>query len=93
MDEINTQNQIRKALKGLNDHALGYNHQDAQRDATANAVLALVAEQRITNSLLVSIAESLGRIAKAAQQPTASTPEPTTPEPKRRFWLPGRPAA
>ena len=86
---MNTTHQLlRQAAKGLEGkHPLhGFPVDNATDMGAAHALVALATEQQTTNAHLASIADSLARIADAMNQPAPSS----EPEPKRRFWLPGR---
>ncbi|MER8003043.1 hypothetical protein [Streptomyces sp. NPDC095613] len=86
---MDTTDLIRRAKYGLNGKhpSHGFPIQDGANQATAHALVALVAEQQATNQHLASIAESLAALAATQQPPGNHTPEP---EPKRRLWLPSR---
>lgn len=81
---MNTEQLIRSARDGIAgkhpEH--GWRIEDGTERAIAYALLALVAEQQITNSQLASLDITLGRIAKALERAPQSASDPA---PKRRL--------
>ncbi|MFD7705652.1 hypothetical protein [Streptomyces sp. NPDC059786] len=88
---MDTAGLIRSAEDGMSgkDPGHGWSIKDGSQRAIPYLLMALVREQQTVNSQLAGLDATLGRIATALEQRNEQ-PAPA-PEPKRRWWQPGRP--